>query len=215
MLPDQHQQAPEIDAARQHATATDTEPLQPQSSVFRSNDSGRDSVTGNMASQHASTADTEPLQPPTSAFWDGGSRAAAEAAVPAAPEPPALSRADSGQLLQQLLRERSTSASTLGVIFEAGDSGSLHMTLSTELLREALRKPLPSAASQQLLEPLWDSVSGGRLPNDTSSNSCNGTCRPCHVVLHLQWARDTFCKQPSFSYRPHQAWPFFSGCLTI
>lgn len=45
----------------------------------------------------------------------------------------------------------------LGMLLEPGSTGSLHMTLNDDLVRQSLRAPLPSG---ELLEPLWDSDSG-------------------------------------------------------
>lgn len=68
----------------------------------------------------------------------------------------------SGSLLQRLLA--GACMTPAGVVLESGSSGSLHMTLSDDLIRAALRQPLPvSSPAQPLLEPLWDSESGAAL----------------------------------------------------
>lgn len=106
-------------------------------------------------------------QPPASVFSTTAAAAARGEQIPKSQVTGELqgvmTRTPSGRLIEQLMRERSTSISNLGIILESGNSGSLHMTLSDDILRAALRKPLPGAASQQLLEPLWDSFSGKSL----------------------------------------------------
>ncbi|CAL8463815.1 g3349 [Coccomyxa elongata] len=81
----------------------------------------------------------------------------------------------SGSLLQRLLA--GACMSPAGVVLEAGNSGSLHMTLSDDLIRAALRQPLPvSSQAQPLLEPLWESESeeGSAGENDESSSEEDG-----------------------------------------
>ena len=76
----------------------------------------------------------------------------------------------SGSLLQRLLA--GACLTPAGVILESGSSGSLHMTLSDDLIRAALRQPLPlSSQAQPLLEPIWDSESGAHLTSPLLSSA--------------------------------------------
>jgi hypothetical protein len=68
----------------------------------------------------------------------------------------------SGSLLERLLSGMGMSPT--GFLIESGLSGSLHMQLSDDAIRAALRRPLSRGVLDQgLLEPLWDSESGARM----------------------------------------------------
>ena len=70
---------------------------------------------------------------------------------------------------------------------EPGTSGSLHMTLSADAVRETLaQQPMPA----ELLEPLWDSASGAAAPSTSLSNGASvcAVKRLAHVTTSSRTA---------------------------
>ncbi len=90
----------------------------------------------------------------------------------------------SGSLMQRLLA--GACMSPAGLILESGDSGSLHMTLSDDLIRAAIRQPLPvSSQAQPLLEPLWDSESGATPSSANPTSVALYYCPVSRNILEL------------------------------